>query len=188
MFSGIENPEDSGNFNQTLIPFTCASDSPIPCTFVNGTTVPSLGYVLSFGEDNNNDIYLLASSGVYRIVSPSRCNYACSKEVVTPPSPSPTTSTPSQTSRLSLPKNAMLLCSSLLLILLGFIQHAAKNPQNKRTFSPSFFLSSRCSSSCCVSSFFVDHFFLCFELYRRCIIAVRFVFMKEICNFLGTSC
>ncbi|XP_058228025.1 HIPL1 protein-like [Rhododendron vialii] len=125
MFSGIENPEDSGNFNQSLIPFTCASDSPIPCTFVNGSTVPSLGYVLSFGEDNNNDIYLLASSGVYRIVSPSRCNYACSKEVVTPPSPSPspspTTSTPSQTSCLSLPKNAMLLCSSLLLILLGFI-------------------------------------------------------------------
>ncbi|KAE9444849.1 hypothetical protein C3L33_23253, partial [Rhododendron williamsianum] len=121
MFSGIENPEDSGNFNQTLIPFACASDSPIPCTFVNGSTVPSLGYVLSLGEDNNNDIYLLASSGVYRIVSPSRCNYACSKEVVTPPSPSPTTSTPSQTSHLSLPKNAMLLCSSLLLILLGFI-------------------------------------------------------------------
>ncbi|KAI8543514.1 hypothetical protein RHMOL_Rhmol08G0224400 [Rhododendron molle] len=125
MFSGIENPEDSGNFNQTLIPFTCASDSPIPCTFVNGSTVPSLGYVLSFGEDNNNDIYLLASSGVYRIVSPNRCNYACSKEVVTPlsppPSPSPTTSTPSPTSRSSLPKNSMLLCSSLLLILLGFI-------------------------------------------------------------------
>ncbi|KAE9467312.1 hypothetical protein C3L33_00778, partial [Rhododendron williamsianum] len=119
---GIENPEDSGNFNQTLIPsFTCAIDSPIPCTFVNGTTLPDFGYVLSLGEDNNNDIYLLASSGVYRIVSPSRCNYACSKEVVTPPSPSPTTSTPSQTSRLSLPKNAMLLCSSLLLILLGFI-------------------------------------------------------------------
>ncbi|GJS89440.1 zinc finger BED domain-containing protein RICESLEEPER 2-like protein, partial [Tanacetum coccineum] len=35
--------------------------------------VPDLGYVTSLSEDNNKDVYLLASTGVYRIAAPSRC-------------------------------------------------------------------------------------------------------------------
>ncbi|GKE71156.1 zinc finger BED domain-containing protein RICESLEEPER 2-like protein, partial [Tanacetum coccineum] len=34
--------------------------------------VPDLGYVMSLSEDNNKDVYLLASTGVYRIAAPSR--------------------------------------------------------------------------------------------------------------------
>ncbi|KAH7867138.1 hypothetical protein Vadar_029324 [Vaccinium darrowii] len=119
-WAGIENPEDSGIFNQSLMQFTCAADSPIKCTFVNGSSYPTLGYVLSLAEDNNKDIYLITSSGVYRIVAPSRCSYTCSKETVTPSSPSPTSTPSSRTSRLSLRENAILLCASLVLILLGF--------------------------------------------------------------------
>nr|XP_027124423.1 HIPL1 protein-like [Coffea arabica] len=94
LWAGIESPENSGNFTSNLIPFTCAHDSPISCTFVPGSTLPALGYIYSFGEDNSKDVYILASSGVYRVVPPSRCKYTCSKEnttaeVTTGPAPSP---------------------------------------------------------------------------------------------------
>ncbi|CAK9184747.1 unnamed protein product [Ilex paraguariensis] len=80
-----------------------------PCMYgryfsVPGSSLPALGYIFSFGEDNSKDIFLLASSGVYRIVPPSRCNYACSKEngtaVVTP---GPSASHPSVASLLMNP-------------------------------------------------------------------------------------
>ncbi|GMH21958.1 hypothetical protein Nepgr_023801 [Nepenthes gracilis] len=83
IWAGVEFPEDSGNFTTNNLTFSCASDSPIECSSVPGTSLPSLGYIFSFGEDNGKDIYLLASSGVYRIAAPSRCKYACSKENVT---------------------------------------------------------------------------------------------------------
>ncbi|KAK4370857.1 hypothetical protein RND71_010332 [Anisodus tanguticus] len=72
--------EDSGIFNTTEISFNCAKRSPIECTFVPGSSVPALGYIFSYGEDNNKDMYILASSGIYRVVRPSRCKYACAKE------------------------------------------------------------------------------------------------------------
>ncbi|KAK1427185.1 hypothetical protein QVD17_15868 [Tagetes erecta] len=80
MWAGDETPEDSANFTSRNIPFTCASDSPIPCNIVPGSSLPALGYIFSFGQDKNKDVYLLTSSGVYRIVEPSRCNYACAIE------------------------------------------------------------------------------------------------------------
>ncbi|KAK6924932.1 Glucose/Sorbosone dehydrogenase [Dillenia turbinata] len=61
---------------------SCAKDSPIQCSFVSGSSLPALGYIFSFGEDNSKDIYLLASSGVYRFVRSGRCNHACSKETI----------------------------------------------------------------------------------------------------------
>ncbi|PSS07859.1 HIPL1 protein [Actinidia chinensis var. chinensis] len=122
VWAGTENPGNSGNFSTSQIAFACAHDSPIPCSTVPETSLPSLGYIFSFGEDNNKDIFILASSGVYRIVRPSRCNYACAKENVTADvTPSPTTSSPpSQTSRLGPYKHTFLLCTSLLLLFLGF--------------------------------------------------------------------
>uniref|UniRef100_A0A5B7C0I5 Putative HIPL1 protein isoform X1 n=1 Tax=Davidia involucrata TaxID=16924 RepID=A0A5B7C0I5_DAVIN len=124
IWAGTENPENSGNFTTSQISFGCAHDSPIPCSIVPGSSLPALGYIFSFGEDNNKDIFLLASSGVYRVVRPSRCNYTCAKEnvtaVATPPNPA--SSPPSQANRLSsLYKNLVLLCSPLLLFLLGFV-------------------------------------------------------------------
>ncbi|PHT88115.1 HIPL2 protein [Capsicum annuum] len=96
MWAGTESPEGSGTFNTTEIPFNCAGNSPINCAFVPGSTVPALGYIFSYGEDNNKDVYLLASSGVYRVARPSRCKYTCSKENATDiATPAPATSPPS---------------------------------------------------------------------------------------------
>lgn len=101
LWAGIENPESSGNFTTNEIPFACAHDSPISCSFMPGASVPSLGYIFSFGEDNNKDVYLLTSSGVYRVVRPSRCKYTCSKETSSPGvTPSPTSQPPSEANTL----------------------------------------------------------------------------------------
>lgn len=120
IWAGIENPENSGNFTTTKVPFTCAQDSPIQCSFTPGTSQAALGYIFSFGEDNNKDIFILASSGVYRVVSPSRCNYKCSKENVTSvSSPSPTSSPPSLATRLSNSFSylVIILFSSMMMFL-----------------------------------------------------------------------
>lgn len=78
IWAGTEHPTGSGNFSSSKIPFTCAPDSPLKCTFATpGNSVPSLSYIFSFSEDNRRDIFLLTNSGVYRVVRPSRCSYAC---------------------------------------------------------------------------------------------------------------
>nr|XP_043639570.1 HIPL1 protein-like [Erigeron canadensis] len=81
IWAAIETTENNGNFTSFSVPFTCAHDSPMDCKFKPGAHgVPDLGYVLSLSEDNNKDVYLLTSSGVYRVAAPSRCGYQCSKE------------------------------------------------------------------------------------------------------------
>ncbi|KAL8140742.1 hypothetical protein V2J09_006763 [Rumex salicifolius] len=81
IWEGTENPKDSGNFTSKPLSFKCATDSPIKCKPVTqGSSVPSLDYVFSFGQDNNRDVFLLTSNGVYRVARPSRCQYTCSKE------------------------------------------------------------------------------------------------------------
>lgn len=116
LWTGIENPENSGNFTSNEIPFSCAADSPIKCTFpsAGSNSLPALGYIFSFGEDNKKDIYLLASSGVYRVVRPSRCKYVCSKENASAEaSPAPAASnTPSDAS--------FLMASNFCLLILVF--------------------------------------------------------------------
>ncbi|PQQ06731.1 HIPL1 protein [Prunus yedoensis var. nudiflora] len=99
IWTGIETPEGSGNFTSTKIPVSCALDSPIQCSAEAGSSLPALGFIFSFGQDNRKDIFILASSGLYRVVRPSRCNYTCSKENVTSsshpksvPSPAPSAS------------------------------------------------------------------------------------------------
>lgn len=121
LWAGTENPEDSGNFTSSEIPFSCAGDSPLQCSSVPGSSLPALGYIFSFGEDNRKDVFVLASSGVYRVVRSSRCNYTCSKEKFTPvgsPGPSPSTSGASQ---LTDPFNNFVILFSSLLLLLGFV-------------------------------------------------------------------
>jgi hypothetical protein len=119
IWAATEDPENSGNFTNSKIPFDCAHDSPIPCDSGPGS-LPALGYIFSFGQDNKKDVYILASSGVYRVVPPSRCNYTCSLEkasTASPPSPSP-----SYASHLSNFNGYLFLqLSSLLLILMSFI-------------------------------------------------------------------
>lgn len=124
MWTGIESPENSGNFSSHRIAFSCADDSPISCSSVPGSALPALGYIFSFGEDNRKDIFILASSGVYRVVRPSRCNFTCSKENATAIStPSPAASPPSHASRLmnSPYKIVTILLFSLPLLMFGFL-------------------------------------------------------------------
>lgn len=123
IWAAIENPENSGNFSTSKTPFACSHDSPIQCSSVPQSPLPALGYIYSFGEDNSKDIFLLASSGVYRIVRPSRCNYTCSLEnVTTVAGAGPAASPGSGASHLSNPcKNLVLLATSLLLLFLLFV-------------------------------------------------------------------
>ncbi|KAK7354125.1 hypothetical protein VNO80_19583 [Phaseolus coccineus] len=122
IWAATEEPQNSGNFNSSRIPFSCARDSPIQCESSPGNSLPALGYIFSFGEDNKKDVYILASTGVYRVVRPSRCSYACSLEKATnttTPTPSPS---PSHATRWSVLSQYLLLqCSFLLLILLDFM-------------------------------------------------------------------
>lgn len=121
IWAGTESPENSGNFTTNEIPFSCAPDSPIPCSSTPGSSLPALGYVFSFGEDNDKDIYILTSSGVYRVVPPSRCKYACSLEKVTStvgsfgPTPS---SPPSRASQLTNSWSNLVLLLTYVLFLL----------------------------------------------------------------------
>ncbi|KAK9750857.1 hypothetical protein RND81_02G227200 [Saponaria officinalis] len=125
IWSAIETPRNSGNFSSKALQFSCAYDSPLSCGAVPGTTLPALGYIFSFAQDNSNDIFILTSSGVYRVVRPSRCNYACSKETVRPvkgPSPSPS-SPPSRAHSVKPMKHLFLLLISFLFMECLYIWH-----------------------------------------------------------------
>ncbi|KAI7726703.1 hypothetical protein M8C21_000268 [Ambrosia artemisiifolia] len=115
LWAAAETPTNSGNFTSTSIPFGCARDSPLECNSVPNTNLAALGYIYSFGEDNKKDVYILASTGVYRVVQPSRCNYSCTKEsgtqVQTPGSP------PSSSGN----NLEIVLYISLILVLVGYM-------------------------------------------------------------------
>jgi len=121
MWTGTETPESSGNYTSTLIPFSCSKDSPIPCDTAAGSPLPSLGYMYSFGEDNNKDIYVLASKGVYRVVRPSLCSYTCPTERpetgngAAPPGPS------SKASMTGLNNQMGMLLLSVIIYVLGLL-------------------------------------------------------------------
>lgn len=95
VWAALESPESSGNFTTADIPFSCAPDSPIKCASVPNSSLPVLQYIFSFGQDNKKDVYILAQTGVYRVVQPSRCNYACSKKAVMTGIQQPPTAAPS---------------------------------------------------------------------------------------------
>ncbi|KNA09708.1 hypothetical protein SOVF_151070 [Spinacia oleracea] len=110
IWAANENPKNSGNFSTTAMPFRCAKDSPLESSTVPGTTLPALGYIYSFAQDNRKDVFILASTGVYRVVRPSRCNYACSKEVVKPAAnPTQSPSSPSSGTQSIAPLTKWLL-------------------------------------------------------------------------------
>ncbi|KAH9323003.1 hypothetical protein KI387_017642, partial [Taxus chinensis] len=75
MWADIENPVGSGNFSSTNVAFNCSAKSPIPCSYAAENKYPTLNYIFSFGEDNREDVYVLAKTGVYRVVHPGDCNY-----------------------------------------------------------------------------------------------------------------
>ncbi|KAK4358163.1 hypothetical protein RND71_023773 [Anisodus tanguticus] len=114
-----ENPYNSGNFTPRGIPFSCAHDSPLNCSSVPNSPLPALGYIFSFGQDNRKDTYVLTSTGVYRVVRPSRCNYTCLKETArTAESPGPSAPSDGHIAKADLCSVLVLYC---LLLLTSFI-------------------------------------------------------------------
>ncbi len=90
MWAAAERPAFSGVYTVTDLPYRCSPLSPLNCTQA-ATGNANLGLTVSFGEDNNNDFYVLGGDGIYRLVSPSLCNIECgSFSFVPAPSPSPT--------------------------------------------------------------------------------------------------
>ncbi|KAF3330230.1 HIPL1 protein-like protein [Carex littledalei] len=118
MWVAAETPRGSGNFSKEKITCTCSKTSPIPCDYTGKSTLPSIGYIFSFAQDNSKDLFFLTSKGVYRVVRPSLCNYTCPIETLSPPPPPPPppTSTPSSSLQLKTPIMSLLVC---LFILLG---------------------------------------------------------------------
>lgn len=115
MWAGIESPEGSGVYNVSSLTFSCSKSSPIPCDTAAGSSLPSLGYIFSFGEDNDKDVYLLTSKGVYRVVDPAECNYACPIKSSAPSSRSPSAgATPSSAVRAGTPASLTMTAGVLL--------------------------------------------------------------------------
>jgi hypothetical protein len=118
MWAGTETPEGSGVYNVSTMAFGCSKSSPIPCDFAAGSSLPSLGYIFSFGEDNAKDVYLLTSKGVYRVVDPAECDYACPVKSSAPGAGTPPPgAAPSSALRARAPALATLLAG----VLLGFL-------------------------------------------------------------------
>ncbi|XP_066398765.1 HIPL1 protein-like [Miscanthus floridulus] len=121
MWAGVESPEGSGVYNVSALTFGCSKSSPIPCDFAAGSSLPSLGYIFSFGEDNAKDVYLLTSKGVYRVVDPAECNYACPVKSSAPGAGSPPPgAAPSSAFRARAPALATTLLT-VTGLLLGFL-------------------------------------------------------------------
>ncbi|KAG8081006.1 hypothetical protein GUJ93_ZPchr0007g4974 [Zizania palustris] len=123
IWAGLESPEGSGKYNVTALPFACSKRSPIPCDPAARSPLPSLGYIFSFGEDNAGDVYLLTSKGVYRVVDPSECGYACPIKSSAagrspPPGASPSSAVSARRSAAAA-TTALLLAGSVLLALLS---------------------------------------------------------------------
>ncbi|KAJ1701128.1 hypothetical protein LUZ63_000907 [Rhynchospora breviuscula] len=102
MWAAAETPQGSGNFSKDKVTFTCSKTSPVPCDYTGKSTLPSLGYIFSFGQDNNKDLFYMTSKGVYRVVRPSLCGYTCPIETVSPPPPASQPSSSLQLKRPSL--------------------------------------------------------------------------------------
>lgn len=120
IWAGVETPLSSGKYRADKIAFSCAADSPIKCGTVPGSKLPVLNYVFSFGEDNRKDVFILASTGVYRVVRPGRCNYSCSKESATAgpgAGPGPTSSPGSN--HAVRPRNTSWVAAMLVVLLLS---------------------------------------------------------------------
>jgi len=135
MWAGTESPEGSGVYDVTGLPFICSRSSPIPCDVAAGSALPSLGYIFSFGEDNAKDVYLLTSKGVYRVVDPAECGYACPVKSSAPGASPPAGASPSSAVGARAPAWATLLLAGALLALLAELDERLKSVWGNFIFS-----------------------------------------------------
>ncbi|KAL2611351.1 hypothetical protein R1flu_023043 [Riccia fluitans] len=110
MFVAAETPRFSGNFLSSKVNYLCSSTSPLECS-ANSSSPLQLTEILSFGVDNSDNVYILSSDGVYRVVHPTNCNSVCN-QVLPPlppigsPSPSPSV-TPGVASPIPSPQQSV---------------------------------------------------------------------------------
>jgi hypothetical protein len=69
LMQGKEVAEGSDIWNMYKVSMKCAASSPKACR--------ALQIVFSFGQDRNNDMYILAKDAVFKIVESSKCGLTC---------------------------------------------------------------------------------------------------------------
>ncbi|CAI5985136.1 unnamed protein product [Closterium sp. NIES-65] len=87
-YVATENPPYSGYFPLGSQPLnvSCAPTSPIQCP-MQGSYRPNFGAVFAWGQDVNGTLYILTHLGVFRLTSPTDCNFTCRQKF--PPGPDP---------------------------------------------------------------------------------------------------
>lgn len=117
MWAAAERPAYSGNYTVSSLPFTCTPNSPIKCNITSSGL--QIGMIISYGEDNNADLYVLATTGLYRLVSPSHCNITCTATLALTPNSAPAGSSadPSFLSTLSALRNGILYAALAVVAL-----------------------------------------------------------------------
>ncbi|KAJ7564428.1 hypothetical protein O6H91_02G017000 [Diphasiastrum complanatum] len=81
MWAGLEFPPGSGNYSATTINFTCSASSHFPCEFVGNSTIPKFQYIFSWGQDNDRNLYILSNGGIFKVISPTACDFTCKKSL-----------------------------------------------------------------------------------------------------------
>ena len=114
MWAAAERPAYSGNYTVSSLPFTCTPNSPIKCNITSSGL--QIGMIISYGEDNNADFYVLATTGLYRLVSPSHCNITCTATLALTPNSAPAGSN-ADPSFLSTLQNGILYVALALVAL-----------------------------------------------------------------------
>ncbi|KAJ7526755.1 hypothetical protein O6H91_16G021800 [Diphasiastrum complanatum] len=89
MWAGVELPAGSGNYTTARINSTCSPSSPLSCDFVANSTLPNFALIQSWGQDNQNNVFILSRNGVFQMVSPSKCKFVCNKKISSTPGAPP---------------------------------------------------------------------------------------------------
>jgi len=110
LMQGKEVAPGSDVWNMYKVSAKCASSSPKACRSIN--------IVFAFGQDRNDDLYVLAKDAVFKIVDSSKCGLTCSASQYIPPvtSQTPIANNLAPTSSTPLVNNNQVTSSGSVLI------------------------------------------------------------------------